>query len=92
MTLETDYAGSMEVQVEKIKSLVTDNPAEIKLESGEVLKGRLKTVPEGKLAVEQSPDGETTIVDWKKVVAVNPSPRKLTGNITVGGTAWSLKL
>jgi putative salt-induced outer membrane protein YdiY len=89
LTLKTDYEGSVEIQVEKIKSIVTDNPAEIKLESGEVLKGKLKTVGEGKLAVEPSPEREAVIVDWKRVVAVNPPPRKLTGNITVGGTSQS---
>jgi putative salt-induced outer membrane protein YdiY len=89
LTLKTDYAGSVEIQVDKIRSFVTDHPAEIKLESGEVLKGNLKTVGEGKLAVEPGPGREMATVDWKKVVAVNPPPRKLTGNITVGGTSQS---
>jgi len=89
LTLKTDYAGSVEIQVEKIKSIVTDQPAEVKLESGEVLKGKLKTIEEGKLAIEPSPGREAITVDWKKVIAVNPPPRKLTGNITVGGTSQS---
>jgi putative salt-induced outer membrane protein YdiY len=75
--------------VEKIESIVTDDPVEVKLESGEVLKGRLNTVEEGKVAVEPAPGREGATVDWKKVVAVNPPPRKLTGNITVGGTSQS---
>ena len=89
LTLKTDYAGSVQIQVEKIKRIVTDNPVEVKLESGEVLKGKLKTVEEGKVAVEPGPGREGATVDWKKVVAVNPPPRKLTGNITVGGTSQS---
>src|SRR3972149_1174975 len=89
LTLKTDYAGAIEIPVEKIKSLVTDQPAEIKMESGEVLKGKLKTSEEGKLAVEPGPGRELATVDWGKVVAVNPPPRKLTGNFTVGGTSQS---
>ena len=89
LTLKTDYAGPVEIQVEKIKSIVTDRPAEVKMESGEVLKGTLKTVGEGKLAVEPGLGREMATVDWNKVVAVNPPPRKLTGNITVGGTSQS---
>ncbi len=89
LTLKTDYAGPIEIQMKKIKRIVTDNPVEVKLESGEVLKGKLKTAEEGKVTVEPSPGREGVIVDWKKVVAVNPPPRKWTGNITVGGTAQS---
>ena len=89
LVLKTDYAGSVEIQMEKIKSIVTNNPVEVHLESGEVLKGKLKMVEGGKLAVEPSPEREVATVDWKKVVAVNPPPRKLTGDITVGGTSQS---
>jgi len=89
LTLKTDYAGSVEIQMEKIKSIVTDQPAEIKMESGEVLKGRLKTSEEGKLEVEPGPGRERATVDWGKVVAINPPPRKLTGSFTVGGTSQS---
>jgi putative salt-induced outer membrane protein YdiY len=89
LTLKTDYAGAVEILVEKIKSLVTDHPVEIKMEAGELLKGKVKTIGEGKLEVEPEPEREAAIVDWKKVVAVNPPRRKLTGSITVGGTSQS---
>jgi putative salt-induced outer membrane protein YdiY len=89
LTLKTEFAGSVEVPVEKIKSLVTDEPAEVKLESGEVLKGKLKTSEGGKLAIEPGPGRELVTVDWGQVAAVNPPPRKLTGSFTVGGTSQS---
>jgi putative salt-induced outer membrane protein YdiY len=89
LTLRTSYAGSIEVRVETIKSLVTDEPAEVKLESGEILKGKLKTSEGGKLAIEPGPGRELVIVDWGQVAAVNPPPRKLTGNFTVGGSSMS---
>jgi len=89
LILKTDYAGPVEIPMEKIKSLVTDEPAEVKLESGEVLKGKLKISEEGKLVVEPGPGREQVTVDRGKVVAINPPPRKLTGNITVGGSSQS---
>jgi putative salt-induced outer membrane protein YdiY len=75
--------------VEKIKEMVTENPVTVKLESGKVLKGKLKTEEEGKVTVEPSPGAEGATVEWKQVVAVNPPPVKWTGNITVGGTSQS---
>jgi len=89
LTLKTDYAGPVEIQVEKIKEMVTDNPATVKLESGKVLKGKLKTEEGGKVTVEPIGGGEGATVEWKQVVAVNPPPVKLTGNITLGGTSQS---
>jgi hypothetical protein len=56
LTLKTDYAGEVQIPVEKIKKLVTENPVEIHLGTGEVIKGKVKTGEEGKLEVEPSPD------------------------------------
>jgi preprotein translocase subunit YajC len=89
LTLKTEYAGEIQVPVEKIKKLVTDNPAEVHLTSGEVIKGKLKTVEEGKLAVEPSPDREATNIDWKKVASINPPPVKWHGNVNLGGSLQS---
>jgi len=88
LTLKTDYAGSVEIPMEKIKSLVTDAPAEVKLETGEILKGKLRA-EDGKLTVDPGDGREPVTVDREKVVAVNLPPRKLTGNITVGGSSQS---
>ena len=88
LTLKTEYAGAIEIQVDKIKRIVTDNPAEVHLVGGEVLKGKIKTTEEGKLAVEPSPEREAATVEWNKVAAINPPPKppaKLTGNISLGG-------
>jgi hypothetical protein len=42
LTLKTDYAGEIQVPVEKIKKLSTRQPSEVHLNDGEVLKGKLK--------------------------------------------------
>jgi putative salt-induced outer membrane protein YdiY len=88
LTLKTDYAGAVEIQADKIKTLKTDNPAEIHLVGGEVLKGKIASTEGGKLTVEASPEREAATVEMSKVAAINPPPKppsKLTGNISVGG-------
>ena len=90
LTLKTEYAGPIEIEAAKVKSIVTDQPVEVHTTTGEVLKGKLKVVEPGKLAVEPSPDRAATDVDLQKVAAINPPPQGLwTGNITVGGNLQS---
>lgn len=89
VTLKTDYAGEIQIPVEKIKKLSTDEPNEVHLRDGEVLKGKLKTVEKSKLAVEPSPDREAAIIEWKKVASINPSPKKWKGNIHIGVNSQS---
>jgi len=86
LTLKTDYSGPIEIQVSKIRKIFTDNPAEIHLTSGEVLKGKIETKEEGQIIVEKSPERETTSVALEKVASVNPPPPKeWSGSINVGG-------
>ena len=90
LTLKTDYSGPVEIQAAKIKSVVTDQPVEVHTTSGEILKGKLKVVESGKLAVEPSPDRAAADVDWQKVAAINPPPQGLwTGSVAVGGNLQS---
>jgi len=90
LTLKTDYSAPIEIQVSKIKQIFTDNPVEVHLSSGEVLKGKIETNEDGQLVVGKSGERETTSVDLAKVVSVNPPPpKKWTGNINVGGNIQS---
>jgi putative salt-induced outer membrane protein YdiY len=92
LTIKTEYADAVEIQAEKIKSIITDNPAEVHLLGGEVLKGKIRTTEDGKLAVEASPERAAATVEMSKVTAINPPPKppaKLTGNITLGGAYQS---
>ncbi len=54
LTLKTDYAGPIEIQVSKVKKIYTDNPAEVHLSSGEILKGKIQTKDDGQVIVEKS--------------------------------------
>jgi putative salt-induced outer membrane protein YdiY len=86
LTLKTDYAGEIQIPVEKIKRLTTDKPVEVHLGTGEVIKGKLKTMEEGKIEVEPSPDRTAATIEWKKVASINPPPVKWHGSINAGGS------
>ena len=65
--LKTDYSQPIEIQVGKIKKITTDNPVDLYLGSGEVLKGKIKTVEEGKIAVEPAPGQAPTTVASRRL-------------------------
>lgn len=90
LTLKTDYAGAVEINAAKIRSVVTDKPAEVHTTSGEILKGTLKESSSGRLVVESSADRKTIGVEWQKVSAINPPQQGIwKGNVTVGGNLQS---
>jgi len=84
LTLKTDYAGIIEIQMGKVKKIVTDNPVAVHLTTGEVVKGKVKPSEEGKLEVEPSPERGATTVEMGKIASINPLPRKcLNGMVTL---------
>jgi putative salt-induced outer membrane protein YdiY len=89
VTLKTDYAGTIQIDVAKVKQISTEGPAEVHLTSGEVLKGKIKSVEDKKLAVEPSPERTAATVEMQSVKAINPPPVKWHGNIAAGGNLQS---
>ena len=86
LTLKTDYAGPIEIQVAKIKKIFTDSPAEVHLTSGEILKGKIETREDGQVIVEKSAEREATSIELPKIASVNPPPPKIwSGSINLGG-------
>jgi putative salt-induced outer membrane protein YdiY len=88
LTFKTDYAGIIEIQMGKVKQIITDNPVAVHLTSGEVVKGNVKPAEEGKLAVEPSPERGATTVEMEKIASINPPPKELPkwhGNVNAGG-------
>jgi putative salt-induced outer membrane protein YdiY len=87
--LKTDYSQPIEIQVSKIKKITTDKPVDLYLISGELLKGKVQTAPDGKLAVEPAPGQAPTTVELQNVAGINAPPKappKWRGNISLGGT------
>ena len=88
LTLKTDYAGSIEILMGKVKKIITDNPVAVHLTTGEVVKGKVKPGEEGKLDVEESPDRGATTVEMDKIASINPPPKEVPkwhGNVMAGG-------
>jgi putative salt-induced outer membrane protein YdiY len=88
LTFKTDYAGTIEIQMGKVKQIISDNPLAVHLTSGEIVTGKVKPVEEGKLAVEPSPERGATTVEMQKITSINPPPKELPkwhGNVTAGG-------
>ena len=84
LTLKTDYAGSIDIDITKIKKVSTTSPVEVHLQDGEVLKGQLTTEENGQVKVEGGEQRQATTFDWAKVASINPPPSKWTGSIVVG--------
>lgn len=85
LTIVTEYAGPIVIPIPKIKQIEIDEPVVVHLKDGEVLKGKVKTVEDKKLAVESSPEREATAVAIESVKSINPPPVKWTGSIAAGG-------
>ncbi len=88
MIIKTEYAEAIAIPLDKIKMIMTDNPVEVHLIGGEILKGKLKIMEDGNLVIEPSPERAVSRVDMSKVSAINPPPKppaKLTGNVSLGG-------
>jgi putative salt-induced outer membrane protein YdiY len=88
ITFKTDYAGTIEVQMGKVKQIITDSPVAVRLTSGEVLKGTVKPAEEGKLVVEPSPERGASTIEMHQIASINPPPMELPkwhGNVTAGG-------
>lgn len=84
LTFTTEYSKPLSVDKDKVERISTDGPVEVHLESGEVLKGVLRTEPDGRIVAESAAGREATVVDWSAVKAINPEPRKWTGRVKVG--------
>ena len=85
LILETQYSKPIELQAAKIKEIRTDTPAELRLLSGELLKGKISTTKEGRLAVEPTDQKPVTTIETQQVAAINLPPVTWEGGILLGG-------
>jgi len=92
LILTTDYCEPIKIKKDKIKRIMTKEPVDVYLDSGEILKGMLSSNEDGSITVEPTEAREATVIDWGKVSAINPSPvkpPKLKGNVAVGANMQS---
>ncbi len=74
LTLETGYSEPIKIQTSKIKRLKTENPVEVHLESGEILKGELNTDEKGDVVIGGTEERGTAVFGLDRIMAVNPPP------------------
>jgi putative salt-induced outer membrane protein YdiY len=92
LTLETSYSEPILIDAENIVAVETDDPVEMRLDGGELFKGRISAMGDGRLAIGASEEREPVLTHWEKVAAINPPPvppAKLKGSVTVGANMQS---
>lgn len=89
LTLKTDYAGHIKIDVDKIADLAMEATSEVRLKSGEVLGGRITGLQDGNVLLEPETGGGEVGLAWKEVVSVNAPRPRWKGSVTVGGSAQS---
>lgn len=86
LTLKTDYAEKLEINADAVQSISTEQPVEVRLQGGELLRGPLQSDAEGLKVMSGDERGAATIV-WPQVESINvppPPPWTWTGNIFLG--------
>ncbi len=86
LVLKVDYSKKpIEIDKSKVKSIRTDEPVELHLADGQVIKAKLRTDGQGRLVAEPGAGRGAVTVDWAKVTALNPPKSLWHGSVTVGG-------
>jgi putative salt-induced outer membrane protein YdiY len=90
LTLTSDYAEPIKIKTGHITRISTDNPVELHLANGEIIKGKLKTGNDGRIVVDQGGGRTATGIDLKSMATINPPPAgKWIGNASLGGSLES---
>jgi putative salt-induced outer membrane protein YdiY len=74
LSLTSDYSEPIKLKTSKIIGITTDNPVEIQMKNGEILKRNLKTSADGVLTIEQATGSNRVVIDLKNISAINPAP------------------
>jgi hypothetical protein len=89
LILKTDYSQPIEIQVAKIKKITTDKPVDLYLATGEVVKGKVLSAEDQKLAVEPAPGQAPRMIELQSVAGINAPPKappRWRGNISLGAS------
>jgi putative salt-induced outer membrane protein YdiY len=89
LTLMTDYSEPVKIKTSEISKISTDEPIEMHLNTGEILKGSLKPAGEGEVKVEPSSGRQSAVIAWDLVKSINPPPNTWHGNISLGASQLS---
>jgi putative salt-induced outer membrane protein YdiY len=86
LSLTSDYSEAIKLKTSKIIGITIDNPVEIQMKNGEILKGNLKTSADGVLAIEQVAGSNRVVIDVKNISAINSPPiSRWSGSVVASG-------
>lgn len=81
LVIETEYAGEINISKSRIRRLVIDEPVEVRLRSGETLKGRLESRRSGRWRLESTPERPAIELEPSDIEALNPPPPAWRGEV-----------
>jgi putative salt-induced outer membrane protein YdiY len=86
LSLTSDYSEAIKLKTSKIIGITTDNPVEIQMKNGEILKGNLKTSADGIITIEQVAGSNRVVIDVKNISAINSPPiSQWSGSVVAAG-------
>ena len=86
LSLTSDYSEPIKLKTSKIIGITTDNPVEIQMKNGEILKGNLKTSADGVLTIELVAGSTRVVINVKNMSAINPPPlSQWSGSVVAAG-------
>ena len=89
LTINSWSAGTVTVEMAKVRTLSTDNPIEIHFRDGTVVRQRVSPSEEGRFAIEREGVLEPQVFAIADVVMMNPPPKpraQWKGDVTAGLT------
>jgi putative salt-induced outer membrane protein YdiY len=86
LTLTTGFSEPISVQTSKVRRITTDEPVEVHLPGGEVVKGKLSSPEPGQVVIDGGEGRGPVAVSWERVESVNPPAVAVewTGSVTAG--------
>lgn len=91
LTLKTDYADKLEIRAEAVQRIDTEQPVDVRLQGGELLRGALRSEAEGLRVTAGEERGEATVA-WPQIASINvppPPPWTWDGNLFLGAMQQS---
>jgi putative salt-induced outer membrane protein YdiY len=90
LVFQSDVAGEVTVDVSKIQTFSSEEPVEIHLNDGTILKQKVNQAEPNRFSIEGNETIKAQELDISAVSSINPPPKpepKWTGNITAGITS-----
>ena len=88
LTLETPYSEPIKITFSLVRDMTSTEPVALHLAGGEVIRGTIRSVANGRLEVATGPGREAIVVSQETIVALNPPPSPPVtwkGSVTLGG-------